>query len=56
MPKKYCVCGYCHKDIEPFHQKITIYTPQFEAPFRLQYYHGDCYTTEILSNYCKIRW
>ena len=51
MPtKKPIICAYCHKKIEPFQHKITLYNPPFKPELRRQYYHGDCYTEKVTKN------
>ena len=48
--KKPIICDYCHKKIEPFQHKVTLYNPHFKPELKRQYYHGDCYTEKILKD------
>ena len=48
--KKPIICDYCHKKIEPFQHKVTLYDPHSKPELKRQYYHGDCYTEKILKD------
>ena len=55
--KKPIICDYCHKKIEPFQHKVTLYDPHSKPELKRQYYHGDCYAEKILKeNDCKVDW